>query len=415
MNRHLRPFHCAALAATLLLCACGGGGGGGGDSSSSSTGSTGGSTTTTGTVIGTVATPVAGYNVSAVLKPFVSSAAAAYIWGENLWGQIGDGTLSTPKASAQYVVSSATTWRAIAAGGNHTVGVKSDGTLWAWGLSVNGQVGDGTFGASNYKASPVKIGTAATWRSVSAGENHTMALNSAPALYIWGQNSSGQLGNGTTADAAAPPSAAIATAGSTWRAIAAGAQHSMGLRADGVVWTWGDDTYGQLGDWAPGAAKLTPSAVVGLTGSVTAIAAGHNHSLAIKTDGTLWAWGDGTYGQLGYAPAAGTASAIPGQVPGTNWVAVAGGGGHTLAVKVDQTLWAWGDNTYGQLGDNSTTNTTAPVQIASGTRWVAVAAGKYHSLAVDSNGKLWTWGRNAEGQLGTGTAGSPVLVPTMLP
>jgi alpha-tubulin suppressor-like RCC1 family protein len=360
-----------------------------------------------------------------VLKAGVSGSATTYIFGDNTWGQIGNAALGASSATP-YVVGGNATWKSIALGGAHALAVKSDGTLWAWGYNFNGQLGDGYNGSVQnhlYQSTPEKIGTV-TWSAVVAGESHSMALDSAasPALYAWGQNAYGQLGLGTTADSLAPGTASkiAAPSGTKWLSIAAGARHSMALRSDGKILTWGDDTFGQLGNWSVPSPPIlsTPTAVIGIPKPPVAIASGSYHSLAILNDGTLWSWGKNTNGQLGYSTASQvdpTYSAFPTQVGVNNdWSAVSGGGTHTLALR-GQTLWAWGGNAHGQLGNNTTTDSPSPVQIGTSNQWIAVAAGKYHSMAIDTNNKLWTWGRNAEGQLGNGTTVGPVLVPTMIP
>ena len=414
-----RIKHLSIATLSFVICACGGGKGGSADVANTN-GSTGSTVT-----LGAVANVVAGFDTSAVLKAGASGAATTYLWGDNAWGQIGNSTLVTP-ISSPVTVGGTSTWKSIAAGGSHTLAVKSDGTLWAWGYNQNGQLGDGFNAASGqshlYQATPEKIGTSATWAVVAAGESHSMAMDSAPspALYAWGQNAYGQLGLGTQVDVLAPgtSSKVASTTGNVWRSIAAGARHSMALRLDGKVLTWGDDSRGQLGDWAASSQLTLVPTVIRIPLSALAIAAGSYHSLAILNDHTLWSWGDNTYGQLGYSSATQPdplSSALANQVGSDNdWSAVAGGGTHTLAMR-GQTLWAWGGNAYGQLGNNSTIDSTTPVQIGIANRWVAVAAGKYHSMAIDINGRLWTWGRNDKGQLGTGNTTGPVLVPTLIP
>ena len=419
MKPRLGLLSIAAL--SLMVGACGGGKGGASAGADPTTGST--------VTLGAVANVVAGFNSSAVLKAGTSGSAATYIWGDNTWGQMGNGSLVTPNATP-FAVGSTATWKSIAAGGAHTLAVKSDGTLWAWGYNQNGQLGDG-FSAANgqshvYQNTPKQIGTSTSWAVVAAGETHSMAMDSnpSPGLYAWGQNAYGQLGLGTTLDSFAPGTASkvAGTSGTSWRSIAAGARHSLVLRSDGKVLSWGDDNRGQLGDWIASAQPTLTPTVVRINLSALAISAGSYHSLAILNDHTLWSWGDNTYGQLGYSSFDAvlqsdplfSAVAIKVGVD-SDWSAVAGGGTHTLAIKQDQTLWAWGGNAYGQLGNNTKVDAPAPVQIGSANRWIAVAAGKYHSMAIDTNNKLWTWGRNAEGQLGNGTTGGPVLVPTAIP
>lgn len=364
------------------------------------------------------------------------------MWGENTWGQIGDGTLTSPQLLPLALGGTGATWKSVAIGGSHTLGIKSDGSLWAWGLNLNGQLGDGTNGIGRYRTAPVQIGTAKDWLAVAAGNFHSLAIqgtSSSNKLMSWGQNSDTQLGLATTLLPTSPVAAGdtadknvptqitkisdggvlttLPVTGKTWRAISVGDKHNLALRTDGLIYSWGDNSKGQLGQASPGNTALATN-ITQLGASPTnalAIAAGANHSLAILTDHTLWAWGDNTDGQLG--DGTGVTTSVGVQVgTDTNWFAVAGGGRHTLAIKLDRTLWAWGANDYGQLGNGGTTNATTPTQIGTATNWVAVSAGKDHSLAIDAGGKLWIWGRNDQGQLGNGTAGgSPVKTPTLLP
>jgi alpha-tubulin suppressor-like RCC1 family protein len=199
-------------------------------------------------------------------------------------------------------------------------------------------------------------------------------------------------------------------------AVTAGQMYSLAAKADGTVWAWGYGGYGSLGIGPLNGTEYyySPIQVPSLTG-VTALEAGYFHSLAVKSDGTLWAWGDNVYGQVGdgtttrrYAPVrVGTLTGV---------AAVAAGYAHTLALRTDGTVWAWGRNDSGQLGDGTTTHRSTPVQVAGLTGVVAVAAGDNHSLAVKSDGTLWVWGYNGYGQLGDGTTtarSTPVRVTAL--
>ncbi len=432
MRRH---FTLSLLfAAALLLIACGGGGGGG------ATTSTGGGSSS-GVTLGVVSSANASANQTTVVKPG-TTAGAAYIWGDNTWGQIGDGTQNSPKPTPTAIGGSAT-WKAVAAGGSHTLAIKSDGTLWAWGLCVNGQLGLGVNGASCFRTVPTKVGTATDWQVIAAGDKHSLGIQGGTKVMAWGQNSSGQLGvaggTGTTCpantqDQTAPvqvrcfyangtttsPTITLPTTPTavTWRTVAAGANHSLALRSDGLLYSWGSDSTGQLGQLSTLNAGL-PTGVYQFAGFsyVIAVSAGAGHTLAIEQGGNIFSWGDNTNGQLGrLLVSPNTSSSIPDVVTGGPWIAIAAGGSHSLAIRQsDLTLWAWGRNNYGQLGDGSTTDAAAPVQVGGTTRFNKVSAGQDHSVAIDTNGNLWVWGRNDSGQLGTGTTSAPVLVPTLLP
>ncbi len=256
----------------------------------------------------------------------------------------------------------------IAAGGLHTIAMKPSGTVWTWGNNSFGQLGDGTRTDSS---SPVQVSGLSDVIGVAGGFWHTVALKSDGTAWTWGSNKYGQLGNGdeTDTDSSAPVevsglSDAIAVAGGYW--------HTVALKSDGTVWAWGNNFYGQLGNGTT-TASSTPVQVKNGDGTdlsdVLAIACGYWHTLALRSDGTVWAWGNNTYGQLGTTTTA--HSAEPVQVSGLSGVdtnvdnvtSIAGGYWHSLALKTDGTVWAWGNNAYGQLGDGSTIDSSVPVQV----------------------------------------------------
>jgi len=429
-----------------------------------------------------------------------------WAWGRNDQGQLGNGKGGNlddfEKSPVQ--VGTDRKWDAVAACEEHAVAISSDGSLWAWGSNSYGQLGDGT--NEDYK-DPVRIGSASDWTGVPAGSHHTLALKGdGSALYAWGRNQYGQTGDGTTTTTANSPKQVDST--NNWKAVVAGTNHSIALKADGTIWAWGRNQYGQLGDntnidrskpiqvgsaatpipvtsvainkktmslavdgtetltaavkpdnatnkavtWgsnapgiatvnsssglvrgvAVGTATITVTAVadsskidtctvtvtastspVVVTGNTT-LAAGYTHSLAIKADNSLWAWGYNNFGQLGDGST--TTRTAPVQVGSDNdWAAVTAGGNHTLAIKQDGTLWAWGSNQYGQLGDGTRTSRETPVQVRPSDKWAAVAAGGDHTLAIRADNTLWAWGRNQYGQLGDNTNSSrnaPVQVGT---
>ena len=195
--------------------------------------------------------------------------------------------------------------------------------------------------------------------------------------------------------------AAFVPAPASFLKISGGGGHTLAIKADGTVWAWGYNISGQLGDGS-NTDITTPVQVVHLTNAVS-VAAGVYHGLALKDDGTVWAWGYNNYGQLG-VDTGGSISATPVQVVGlTNAIAVAAGSDHCLAVKADGTVWAWGRNNWGQLGDGTRADSFTPLRVSALTNAVSVAASSNHSLAVKDDGTVWAWGFNAQGQLGDGT------------
>jgi hypothetical protein len=233
--------------------------------------------------------------------------------------------------------------------------------------------------------------------AVAGGYHHSIALKSDGSVWAWGLNTSGQLGDGTTTDRPVP---AQISGLSGVVAVAAGANHSIALKSDGSVWTWGANYYGELGDGTT-TGRSSPMQVSGLTG-VVAVAGRGDQSLALKSDGSVWAWGYNYHGQLGDGTT--TDRYSPTQVPGiAGVVALAAGYFHTVAVKVDGSVWAWGGNYRGQLGDGTTTNRFSPAQVSGLDGVVAVTTAFWHTLALKSDASVWAWGDNSTTELGDGT------------
>lgn len=283
--------------------------------------------------------------------------------------------------------------RMVAAGGEHTLAVKTDGSLWAWGWNGLGELGDGTTMSS---PNPRKIDVGYT--SVGAGTMHSAAIKSDGSLWAWGYNANGQIGDGSTSGSRVPK-----MIGTGYVSVVAGASHTAAIKTDGSLWSWGDNTYGQLGNNAMN--YRYPNQV---GSGYVSVSAGDNHTVAIKTDGSLWAWGDNSYGQLGNGTTSKTS--LP-KLIGSDYISVSAGAFHTVAIKNDGSLWAWGDNLDGQLGDGSTINSAVPKLIDTG--YASVAAGGFHTVAIKNDGSLWVWGRNASGQLGDGST-SNVWAPKKL-
>ncbi len=333
---------------------------------------------------------------------------ATWAWGDNTQGELGNGSTTSsltpvtqsacpapPPANDGLGVSAFTSHLSASVANKFTLFVKSDGTVWGSGENSNGQVGDGT---EIDRSSPVQAVNVTGATGVAAGQYHSLAVTTAGSVWSWGYNGYGQLGNGRTTDQAVP-AAINGFAGAV--AVAAGTNHSLVLKSDGTVWSFGANGNGQLGDTTT-TSRSSPVQVVGLTG-VTAIAAGGlgNYSLALKSDGTVWAWGYNADGELGNGLSASTTSPV--QVAGlTNVIAIAGGGYHSLALRSDGTIWGWGYDAYGQLGDGGTAAEHNIAHVNGLTNIIAIAAGQYHSVAVKSDGTVWTWGYNTDGELGVG-------------
>ena len=304
----------------------------------------------------------------------------------------------------------------LAAGSGHSLLVRADGLLYAWGSNGDGQLGDGSTGSRAVPGVVAGGGAPAGTHfcQVAGGTFHTLALAATGRLYAWGRNNYGQLGDNSTTSRLAPVALAqgAAPADTRFTQVSAGVDHSLALAADGTLYAWGFNAYGQLGD---GTATTRPAPVAVALGAAPAgtrfvqVAAGGNFSLALAADGTLYGWGQNTGGQLGdgttttrFTPGAVALGSAP---AGTRFVQVAAGFGHALVLAADGTVYAWGDNTYGQLGDGTTTSSLVPVTVAlqPGARFTRLSAGQNYSLALTADGLLFGWGYNGNGQLGDGT------------
>jgi alpha-tubulin suppressor-like RCC1 family protein len=315
-------------------------------------------------------------------------------WGRNGYGQLGDNT-RTKRSSPVQTVSGGTNWKFVACGFNYTTTIKTDGTLWSWGGNSYGQLGDNS---RTHRSSPVQTVSGGTnWKLVACGSYHTTAIKTDGTLWTWGQSIYGQLGDNSTNNRSSPVQ--TVSAGTNWKQVAGGFNHTTAIKTDGTLWTWGGNGYGQLGDNST-TSRSSPVQTVSAGTNWKQVACGQ-HTAAIKTDGTLWLWGRNEYGALGDNTTTNRSSPVQTVSGGTNWKQVAGGIYHTAAIKTDGTLWTWGYNTDGQLGDNTTTDRSSPVQtVSGGTNWKQVAGGRFNTAAIKTDGTLWGWGRNTDGQLG---------------
>lgn len=365
-----------------------------------------------------------------------------WVWGANSHGELGDAAnVDTNHPITTAFFPTGTTLRKLAAGdgapldGSHSLAVDDDHHAWGWGLNTFGEVGNGHGGDNVFVPAQV-CGTGQTSPctqfiesvvAVSAGGFHSLALDGVGTVWGWGLNQNGQVGtqSGPTvvpvrntplfAQLHQQPGAPVATA------IAAGANHSLALDSRGVVWGWGTNGSGELGNgtfsYPPDGAPYIAWAInFPEPVTITAIAAGGSHSLALDSTGTVWSWGSNQFGELGlssFVDRFNTPQKLIHFPPNTRIVAIAAGASHSLAIDRARRVWAWGRNQAGQLGNQTQIDSHGPSQVLFPTNApaAAIAAGGAHSLAIDTSGNPWAWGSNSNGQLGNpqvGVATAPI-------
>ena len=329
-----------------------------------------------------------------------------YSWGENTNGATGQNLQSSISYnnSSPTQVGSATNWRQVDGGNYNVAGTKTDGTLWVWGHSPNTGFFANNSSANEYRSSPVQIGSNTTWSVVSVStRKFAAALKTDGTLWSWGINSSGELGHGDTANKSSPVQVGTNT---NWSKISAFSASSItaAIKTDGTLWTWGQGTLGGTGQNST--TNFNSPRQVGAETNWSLAKGGYHCGAAVKTDGTLWMWGDNSYGQLGLNDKIGRSS--PTQVgTATNWSQVnLSVNRYVLITKTDGTLWAWGDNPFGQLGVGDGTYRSSPTQVGSATNWGMVSAGRRSSGAIKTDGTLWTWGIGTYGVLGRNNVNS---------
>jgi alpha-tubulin suppressor-like RCC1 family protein len=331
-----------------------------------------------------------------------------FAWGNNQDGRLGDNTI-TNKSSPVSVVGGFTDWIFVDGNGDHSLGIRANGTAWGWGDAANGRLGNLS---SVDRSSPVLVvGGFTDWTQVSAGSQFSLGLRANGTAWAWGAGATGQLGDNTNGAKSSPVS--VVGGFTDWIQVSAIGSGSIGLRANGTAWAWGLGYRGALGNNSTLSVSSPVSVVGGFTDWIQ-VNSGGQHRLALRANGTAWSWGVDAAGQLGDNNTVDRSSPVSVVGGFTDWVQVDGGWAHSLGVRENGTAWAWGNNQLGRLGDGTVANKSSPVSVVGGfTDWTQVSAGTYHSLGLRANGTAWAWGNAALGRVGDNTTvakSSPVSV-----
>jgi alpha-tubulin suppressor-like RCC1 family protein len=331
-----------------------------------------------------------------------------WIWGTGANGQLGNATQFN-RQTPLTTFAGGTDWKQVSGGNAHTAAIKTDGTLWIWGSGSVGQLGNNSLTQRNTPVTTFAGGT--NWAdtptsepedlyTLSAGDSHTSAIKTDGTLWVWGSGSNGALGTLSTTRKFTPVT--TFAGGTNWKQVSLSIFVSgSAIKTDGTLWLWGSGTNGQIGN-AQTTNKLTPVTTFAGGTNWKQVSTGGNHTAAIKTDGTLWTWGLGSVGRLGTNDLTNRSTPVTTFAGGTDWKQVSSGSFHTAAIKTDGTLWTWGNGTNGRLGTNDTTTRSTPVTtFAGGNNWKQVSASINHIAAIKTDGTLWTWGSGLNGRLGT--------------
>ena len=297
----------------------------------------------------------------------------------------------------------------VAAGGYFSAAIKPNGEAWSWGNNTYGQLGRVTGASDN---TPAQVTDLSGVVSLSLGEYHTLVLREDGSVRAFGRDDHGQLGDGPDDSSGTNSNIKIVTPslpdGAKAVAVEAGRYYSLALLSDGTVYAWGQNDVGQLGIGNTDSPKNAPGLIEGLD-NVIALAAGDDHTLALKADGSIWAWGDNPNGELGTGD--NNRYTNPVQLSSITATAIAAGGNHSVALLSGGTVWTWGYNNHGQLGDGSTTSRNTPLELTGLPKVSKIAAGYEFTLALLEDGSVKSWGDDASFQLGNGTTTGDQTTP----
>jgi alpha-tubulin suppressor-like RCC1 family protein len=307
---------------------------------------------------------------------------------------LGDGNTNGYSTTPVQESTHSTEWVDVQAGANFTVALKSNGEIWTWGDNSYGQLGNGTYVDSLV---PIKVPILyRDWKKISAFGPHVLALRSNGELWAWGKNDLGELGIGNNTNQSSPLRVGSS---SDWIDVMSGGHHSLALKANGEIWAWGFNYYGQIGDGT----RTSRNTPVLVSAGWAKLSRTWWYSSALQTNGTLWSWGSNGFGTLGDGTTIYRSSPVQEVTQNSDWSYLCGGCIHNAVIKNNNTLWSWGFNRSGTLGDGTTTDRSSPVQESTqSSDWEIVSGGWLYTVALKNDGTLWAWGENDRGQLGTG-------------
>lgn len=347
----------------------------------------------------------------------VATTGRLYCWGYDARGALGVGGGATWRSTPVEVAGAPQDWASVSAhgwsGSSHTCAITTSGRLFCWGSDGHGQLGDDD--ALVDQSVPVEVaGQSTRWATVSLGDRHTCATRTSGRLYCWGDDWSGQVGDGGVPAASRPVPVEVFGRTADWTSVSAGSSHTCGRKTSGRLYCWGDNGERQLGDGTERGRRF-PREVAGGTADWSSVSAGHRHTCARKLNRRMFCWGDNFTGQLGNGRTSASGSAVPVEVGAhtADWAGVTAGAWHTCARKTNRQLFCWGRDTVGALGDDAVfASRTTPVQVAGRhTDWASIDAGYFHACGIRAAERLFCWGGQSFGDLGHGLFDTDQPVP----
>ena len=334
----------------------------------------------------------------------------AYCWGMNLYGQLGNNSTTNSSTPVAVQMPAGVSFQSIAAGYYHTCALTTEGKAYCWGVNGYGQLGNNSTADSHIPVA-VQMPAGVSFQSIAAGYYHTCALTTTGKAYCWGLNNQGRLGNNSTTISRIPVAVQM-PAGVSFQSITAGTAYTCALATTGHAYCWGVNGYGQLGNNSTTISRIPVAVQMPAGVSFQSIAADYYHTCALTTTGQAYCWGMNSYGQLGNNSTTNSSTPVAVQMPaGVSFQSIAAGVFHTCAITTTGKAYCWGANPHGQLGNNSTTNSLTPVavQMPAGVSFQSIAADYYHTCAITTTGQAYCWGMNSYGQLGNNSTADSLI------